>query len=78
VRGKVLATIRAAALCATALQTLVRITYSDFADVPKLISLLLFVLSGFLDSPFFWTVRDDNTLKRELKPLDSISDHNPK
>lgn len=24
------------------------------------------------------TVRDENTLKRELKPLDSISDHNPK
>ena len=24
------------------------------------------------------TVRDENTLKRELTPLDSISDHNPK
>ena len=24
------------------------------------------------------TVRDENTLARELKPLDSISDHNPK
>ncbi|MCL2146574.1 MAG: hypothetical protein FWH52_02080 [Synergistaceae bacterium] len=24
------------------------------------------------------TVRDENTLFRELKPLDSISDHNPK
>ena len=25
-----------------------------------------------------WTVRDESTLTRELKPLDSISDHNPK
>lgn len=25
-----------------------------------------------------WTVRDEKTLERELKPLDSISDHNPK
>ena len=24
------------------------------------------------------TVRDENTLARELKPLDSIRDHNPK
>ena len=24
------------------------------------------------------TVRDENTLKRELTPLDNISDHNPK
>ena len=25
-----------------------------------------------------WTVRDKATLERELKPLDSIPDHNPK
>ena len=25
-----------------------------------------------------WTVRDEKTLARELSPLDSIADHNPK
>lgn len=25
-----------------------------------------------------WTVRDEKTLERELTPLDSIADHNPK
>ena len=25
-----------------------------------------------------WSVREENTLKRELTPLDSIADHNPK
>ena len=25
-----------------------------------------------------WSVRDEMTLQRELKPLDSIPDHNPK
>ncbi|MDO4825259.1 MAG: ATPase, partial [Bacillota bacterium] len=25
-----------------------------------------------------WTVRDEATLQRELRPLDTISDHNPK